>query len=180
MPRPICPPQAEVIGQVMMSYIDNIQAEEIRPLLEKYGVVNIEPEAWYKLQPWLNVINELSKQPNFTSNMVAVGLKVAEYAVMPPEMKDVTLDMILMGWNEHFYVNHRNADLGHITTEKVADKHYLMTHCHVYPDDLSYGLAYGFARIMLPKGTQFEVWYDKDYIRLDHGGDKTLLHVQWH
>lgn len=179
MPRPICPPEAEVIGQVMLSYIDNIQADEIHPLLEKYGVANVKPDEWYRVKPWLDVINDLSKEPNFTTNMVAVGLKVAEYALMPPEMKDVTLEMILMGWNDHFYTNHRNGDLGSIVTEKISDKHFRMTHCHIYPDDLSYGLAYGFARIMLPKGATFKVWYADPENRLDAGGEETVMHVEW-
>ena len=35
MPRPNCPPEAEIIGQAMLACINNIQVEEIRPLLEK-------------------------------------------------------------------------------------------------------------------------------------------------
>lgn len=180
MSRMTCSPETEVIGQVMLSYINNIQAEEIRPLLEKNDLMNVEPDKWYPLRPWLNLINEMATQPNFTSNMVAVGMKVAEYAIMPPEMKNVTLEQMLEGWNTHFHVNHRNGEIGQITTEKVNDKHYRMIHQHIYPDDLNYGLAYGFARTFLPQGTRFRVWYEDNEHRLDNGeSDKTVICVSW-
>ncbi len=179
MPRPICPPEAEIIGQAMLACINNIHSEEIHPLLEQYGLVDIQPDQWYQVQTWLNVINDLSSQPNFISNMVAVGLKVAEYAIMPSEMKNVTLGTVLMGWNDHFYVNHRNGDLGSIVTEKISDKHYRMNTCTVYPDELDYGLAYGFAHTILPKGTSFQVWFEDPANRLDTGGEETIIHVKW-
>lgn len=180
MPRMTCSPGTEVIGQVMLSYIDNLRAEEIRPLLEKYGVANINPNEWYPLEPWLALINEMSADANFASNMIAVGLKVAEYAIMPEEMKNVSLAQMLEGWNIHFHANHRNGEIGQITTEKVSDTHYRLIHQHIYPDDLNYGLAYGFARTFLPKGTHFTVSYEDYDHRLDNGGgDKTVINVQW-
>ncbi|MBN1202305.1 MAG: hypothetical protein JXJ20_10655 [Anaerolineae bacterium] len=180
MPRIKCGPETEVIGQVMLSYIHNLQAELIQPMLKKYGLMDIDPDKWYPLRPWLDLIDELSTQPNFASNMVAVGLKVAEYAIMPPEMKNVTLGQMLEGWNEHFHANHRNGEIGSVVTEKVNDKFYKTIHQHIYPDALNYGLAYGFARAFLPAGTHFDVWYEDNDHRLDNGGgDKTVICVRW-
>lgn len=180
MKQRICDPNTEVIGQVMLSYIDNLQTDLMRPILEKHHLTNIEPDTWYPLQPWLNFIQELSTLPGFSSNMIAVGLKVAEYAVKPPEMANVTLEQILEGWNDHLYANHRSGNIGSITTEKVAEKHYRTIHRHIYPDDLSYGLAYAFARTILPPGTDFKVWYENYDKRLDNGnGDETVICVKW-
>lgn len=173
-------PKTEVIGTAMLSYIDNLQADVIRPLLEKYNVTNVEPDKWYPLQPWLDAIYELSTQPNFESAMIAVGMKVVQYAVSPPEMKDVTLGQMLEGWDMHFHANHRNGDVGKITTEKVNDKHYRTIHQHIYPDGLNYGLAFAFARTILPKGTAFKVWYEDENHRLDKdNADKTVICVSW-
>lgn len=180
MPRVKCSPETEVIGQVMLSYIDNIQAEHIKPLLEKAGLVKIKPEQWYPLRPWVDVIDELSTRPDFTPNMIAVGLKVAEYAIMPPEMANVTLGQMLEAWDTHFHTNHRYGEIGHIITEKVDDTFYKTIHENIYPDDLNYGLAYGFARTLLPKGTDFEVWYEDFEHRIDNGnGDKTVICIRW-
>lgn len=180
MPRMTCDPETEVIGQVMLSYIDNLQSAAMRPKLEKYGLLNVQPEKWYPLKPWLDFINEISTEPGFSANMVAVGLKVAEYAIMPPEMKNVTLPQILEGWDLHFHTNHRNGEIGHIVTQKVNDKFYKTIHRHIYPDDLNYGLAYGFARVFLPQGTRFDVWYEDNNHRLDNGGgEETVICVRW-
>lgn len=176
-----CSPGTEVIGAAMVSYIDNIEAETIRPLLEKYKLVDLRPDQWYPLQPWLDLIwDELSVMPGFSSSMIAVGLKVVEFALTPPEMAGVSLGQMLEGWDIHFHANHRNGEVGKITTEKVTDKYYRTIHQHIYPDDLNYGLAYGFARHCLPKGTPFKVWYEDYDYRLDNGGaDKTVICVKW-
>lgn len=180
MARMLCSPSTEVIGQAMLSYIDNLQAEVMRPLMEKYHLVDIQRDQWYPLLPWLHCINELAHLPSFSSNMVAVGLKVVEYAVTPPEMQDATLAQMLEGWNIHFHANHRNGDVGQITTIKIDDTHYKTIHEHIYPDDMNYGLAFGFARTLLPKDARFTVWYEDPIYRLDYGGaDKTVIHVKW-
>lgn len=178
--RPPYDPNAEVIGQVMYAYIDNLRADVILPLLEKNNLVNIQPDQWYKVKPWLDVIDELSTKPNFMQDMIAVGLKVAQYAVMPPEMANVTLGQMLEGWDVHFHANHRSGEIGHILTEKVNDKFYKTIHRHIYPDDLNYGLAYGFAHTMLPKGTPFKVWYEDIQHRLGNdNADQTVICIQW-
>ena len=179
MSRITCGPDTEVIGQIMLLYIDNLQAAHIFLLLEKYNLTDIQPDKWYRLKPWLDVINELSTQPGFTSNMVAVGLKVAEHAIASPEMAGVTLGQMLEAWNTQFHAIHRHGEIGCVVTEKVHDKYYRTIHRHIYPDDLNYGLGYGFAHVCLPPGTNFTVWYENDDQRLDKGGEETVICVSW-
>jgi len=180
MPRMLCSPGTEVLGGAMLSYIDNLRQEEFRPLLEKYNVTNIKPDKWYPLLPWLHAINELSTRRNFDEVMVAVGMKVIEYAASPEELKNVTLDIWLEGWNEHFQINHRNGDVGKIITQKIADKHYRTVHRHIYPDAMNYGIVYNAAQKFLPQGTQFTVKYEDIFNRLDYGdADETVIIVKW-
>lgn len=180
MPRMTCSPETEVIGVSMISFVDNIQADVMAPMLVKHDLVNIEPDRWYPVRSFLEIMDELSTQPEFTNNMIAVGLKVAQYAITPPEMQGVGLAQMLEGWDTHFHANHRNGDVGHIITEKVNDKAYRVTHQNIYPDDFNYGLAYGFAKTCLPHGTNFVVKYEDYNHRLDLGnGDKTVITVSW-
>lgn len=181
MPKRTCSPGTEVIGQAMLSYIDNIHADLIMPLLEKYKLKDIKPDHWYPLQPWLDLIwDDLAPRPDFETTMIAVGLKVVEYALTPPEMKNVTLGQMLEGWNHHFHANHRNGEVGQIVTEKINDQTYKTIHRHIYPDGLNYGLAYGFARQMLPETAAFKVEYEDYNYRLDRGGaDKTVIIISW-
>ncbi|GIL13050.1 MAG: hypothetical protein BroJett038_17700 [Chloroflexota bacterium] len=65
-------------------------------------------------------------------------------------------------------------------TEKINDQTYRTIHRHIYPDGLNYGLAYGFARQMLPETASFKVEYEDYNYRLDRGGaDKTVIIVSW-
>jgi hypothetical protein len=51
----------------------------------------------------------------------------------------------------------------------------------VYPDDMSYGILYGYARRFLPPGTKFKVYYDPDVLPRDQGGSEnyTIIHISW-
>lgn len=113
-------------------------------------------------------------------NIVAIGMQIATYGIDPDETTDVPLDVVLEHWNEHMYANIRGADIGTISAEKVEDKFYRVTHNTVWPDYLQYGLAYGFARRCLPKGSSFTVWFEDIDKRLDNGGaQQTVICVQW-
>jgi hypothetical protein len=172
-------PNVEVIGQNMLSFIQNIQAEAIQPVLEKHGLLNVQPDTWYRLQDWLDVLSDLSTQSGAMFNMVAIGTAISETALIPPEVAAMSLEQFLFIVDNVYQMQHRNGDPGHIQTEQVADKHIKLTVRVPYPDDLEYGTTYGFVRRFLPKGTNFMVEYDPDTPRREQGGDATIIHVTW-
>ena len=88
-------PEVEVIGAVMLSIVNNVRADEIRPLLEKYDLTDIDPQQWYPAHRWLSVMNELAESDGFTSNYVAIGMKVAENVVLPPQLQGAPLSKII-------------------------------------------------------------------------------------
>jgi len=180
MPRMSCPPTAEIQGASLLSYLDNLKSEEIAPLLEKYGIDHIDPNEWYLLKPFMNVIDDLSSRRNFDENMVAIGLKVADHAITPELKQFMTLASAMEGWNEQFKAIHRNGDVGEIVAEKVADRHYRLIHRHVYPVAMNYGIMYGFAKHLLPQGAHFSVQYEDIFKRLDYGGaEETVIIIKW-
>ena len=175
-----CNPEMEIAGQTLLAYLDNIQADIIGPIFKKHGMLNIDPKKWYPLQPVLDVLKELSANPDATTNLVAVGVKIAEYGVEPEDVVNAPLPVVLEHWHEHMHHNFRHGNPGKIITEKVHDKFYKLTQINMFPDDLCYGLAYGFARSRLPLGTNFRVWYEDNNKRIDKGGgDKTVICVEW-
>lgn len=175
-----CEPHTEISGEALQGLINNLQSDEITPYLMKYGLEDIQPERWYSLQNFQALLNELEANGNAMLNMVAIGMSVAGVAAMPPGLNDPTLDTMLESWNEHYQHSHRYGDIGHKSAEKVEKNHYrlILDHC-VYPDDMEYGVLYGFARRFLPSSTPFMVWYDNDVQRLDQGGTQTVIHVRW-
>lgn len=176
-----CPPGAEVLGQIIVPYYDNLQGSDTRPIMEKYGLVDPDPTAWYPDQQLLNALNEMGEKANLSSSLVAIGMKIGEVVPAPPNTEDPSLEQMLAFWDTIYQSLHRNADMGCIRYEKVADKHYKTTHNDKYPDDLSYGILYAFGRRCLPKGTQFMVYYDEDFPGRDYGGttDETIIHIKW-
>ena len=76
-----------------------------------------------------------------------------------------------------YHSAHRNGDIGHVIGERVEDKYYRINLEDIYPDDMTYGIIYGFAKRLLPSGTQFSVKYDEGQPNRDRGGEKTIIHV---
>jgi hypothetical protein len=180
MRRRTCDPAVEISGLTLRAYVDNAKVSVVRPIFEKHGMAGAEPDKWYPLQPLLDVLFELSIHFDSVSNLVAIGVKIAEYGVEPSDMKTASLPYVLEHWEQHLYANVRNGDIGHIYTEKVTDTLYRVTQQNIFPDDLCYGLAYGFARSRLPLGTNFKVWYESFDYRIDRGdADKTVICVSW-
>lgn len=172
-----CDPNLEARGETSLSFIENVRSEQIKPILEKYGLSHIEADKWYSAQNWLNVLNDLAQQPDFTSNLVAVGLKVAEKALIPPQV--VTFDQLLTMFNMAYQMNHRNGEAGQIISEQVEERYFRVKLEDIYPDDMTYGILYGFAKRLLPQGMQFTVKYEEGRLNRDRGGDETIIHIRW-
>lgn len=175
-----CEPGTEVAGEVLQSLIHNLLSYNTRPLIEKYGLDDIKEGEWYPLENFLSLMNEMAQEKSLGLNFVAIGISIAEYAIMPPEMENAPFGTFIEVWPEHYQVNHRNGDIGQKIVEKISESHYKVTldRC-VYFDDMEYGVLYGFARRFLPAGTHFMVRYDEDTLNMDQGGDKTILHITW-
>ena len=172
-----CDPNVEVIGQTTKSYLENIRGEYTRPIIEAHGLTDIDPNEWYPAKSMLDAMNELAQQPDFTSSLVAIGLKIAENLFIPPQI--ASFDQILEGLDVAYHSAHRNGDIGHVRGEKVEDGYYRVYLEDIYPDDMTYGIIYGLAKRLLPSGTQFSVKYDEGQPNRDRGGDKSIVHVRW-
>ncbi|NDJ61389.1 MAG: hypothetical protein GYB67_09700 [Chloroflexi bacterium] len=175
-----CDPHAEVRGLALLAFVNNLNADEIRPTLERHGIGEVDPDRWYPMQNWLNVLNDLSHQDNHSSNLVAVGLAVANQPILPPELDaSAALHQVLLNWNNSYQSLHRGADVGYHHIEKVSETHYRATSTALYPDDFFYGVAYGFARRFLPPDVDFSVAFDDDTPNLDDGGENTVINIKW-
>jgi len=54
----LCDPNAEVIGQSINSYLDNLKQSSVFPIMEKHDLMDTQIGEWYPLQNWLNVLND--------------------------------------------------------------------------------------------------------------------------
>jgi hypothetical protein len=175
-----CSPTIELIGMYMSAYISNLQSIETVPVMEKYGLADVKPHEWYPTHKWLDALNELAQHPNISQNTLAIGMEIGKLVPIPPGMENPTLEQMLVGLDDAYQAAHRNGDIGKLACEKVSDKHHKIICTDLYPDDLTYGIVYTFARRFLPPRTAFKVYYDEKITPRDQGGNgPTVIHVSW-
>jgi hypothetical protein len=180
----VASPELEVAGSTTLSFIDNISSTTFRPLIERHNLQAVDTTQWYPLQRIFDLFNDIAEQ-NGTQPFVAMGMKIAQQSEFPPEMlgHELSLVEVLNGWQAHYEANHRGGDLPPVETIKVDDTHYqlILQPDHLYPYDLVYGMAYGFCRLLLPKGSSFKVAYaDGHHPHLDMSGDDhVIINVSW-
>ncbi len=182
MPKFRCDPNLEVIGQQAIAFFNNARSAEIRPVLTKYGLANIDPGAWYPLQSLLDVLSDLSEEPDWSANFVSIGMALAETADLPPESQGAPVEEFLMRLDAGYQAWHRGGDTGMFEVQKLAEGHFQLVNeiTTAYPDDMVYGLVYGFVRRLLPQGASLTVRYNESGgPRRDLGGDFTVLDISW-
>jgi hypothetical protein len=59
-------PETEISGRAMLALIRCIVADEISDIVKRHGVDSetLDPEAWYPLQTWLDVFQDIAHQLN--------------------------------------------------------------------------------------------------------------------
>ncbi len=180
MPTFKCDPGMEIRGNLAMSMLVNLQAEDFQPFLQKYGFASVDPDQWYSYQDLLNTFKEVSELPGAMFDFVAVGLAAVDRYELPAHIASMTL--------EEFFLNvmptladkqYRNGEPTRISVEKVASRHLLIRTRTAYPDDTAYGYMYGFARRFAPKGAHFVLRYEGNQARHDFGAEETLMHLTW-
>ena len=149
-------PEALVIGQTVKAFAENLEAEIIEPLLPKYGLDNLDPEKWYPHQAWMNVLRDVSELPGGNNALVALGKKVVETALMPPEIDSIP--KVLHALHAIHHLNLRNVpeDEGY-TIEEVSERLYRVVHNTPNPKDAIYGFIWGLAQRFRAPGEPFTV-----------------------
>jgi len=168
-------PDAEVLGGAINGFIDAINREKIWPHLKKLKMTEIDPNAWYPKQMYIDLWNSLLSSPDSAMfNLVDIGMTIANTA-WPPEADGQPFDDLVLAWGDAFDVVNRGKDRGYIKTEKRAPNQYIVKCRTPDPDHLHYGIAYGFCKRFLPHGTDFTVEYDESTSRRDNGSKETVI-----
>lgn len=173
-------PATELVGYSVLAFTTNITHEDIAEILEKHHLAQIDPNRWYSLQKVLNVLNDISEEANSMSNFVSIGMAAAQrgYETLSDEAKRLPLGTFLKQYGMAYKARLRNGDVGEVETEEVNDKHYILRLRVPFPDDVFYGVIYGYVRLFRPQNQSFSLKYDDRIPRRDQGGDVTVLHVQ--
>jgi hypothetical protein len=149
-------PEAEVLGQTVLAFAENLRADLIKPLLPKHGLDNIQPDKWYPHQSWMNVLKEIQEMPGSSEMFVAFGKQVVKSAAMPPEMK--TIPDALNALHDIHHMNLRNIppEEGYVVEQK-GPKHYYVYENTPNPSDAIYGFIWGLCARFKQPGESFSV-----------------------
>jgi len=174
-------PAAEVNGRSMLAFIECLRQEEILPFLEAHGLTDIDPEGWYPIQQWLDVLSDLAQERPGQAmfDFVAVGMKIPEVSKFPPEFEQMSFWKLMSVASGEYSTGQHRGNAGEILFESLGPKHITYKVRTPYPDDFWYGICYGFCRRYLPPGTRFTVHYDEKAPRREQGGEYTVIHMTW-
>lgn len=176
-------PATEIIGASILGSLNVMDVEYIKPLLEKHGLGNIQPDVWYPLNMWLDFLSELSEYRGSMFDFVAIGIKIiektAELIPTPPAMAALPFEQRMGMINQSYHMQYRNGNIGDLKIEPTGEKRLTITDTTASPSDLLYGILWASARLNLPPGTQFTLRYDDALPIKEKGGTTTVMHLTW-
>lgn len=168
--------RVEVSGISMLSVI-SAMGEKVKPVLEKHGLGNIEPDKWYPIQSYLNFYKEIAESRGYSINLMKIGMMVPEKATFPPELK--TIQDAFLKLDEAYHMNHRGGDFGHYYARIVGPRQIDVVAHNPFPCDLDYGIVQGLARRFKPSGATVIVYHDAMTECRKKGDDRCTYHVTW-
>jgi hypothetical protein len=176
-------PESKVIGQAMLGFKAAADQDLIEPLLEKAGLVDIQPDQWYPLQSWLNVLSDISEQAGEYASMltfVNIGQKVAA-SIKSPEVDGFVaekgfIEFMISDINQQQYslYQHRGS-VGSTIYEKMNEAHLKCNINSPYPPDFWYGIIYGLAKRYLR--SSFIVHYEDIAMRTYDTSQTIVIHM---
>lgn len=169
-------PAVEVRGAAILSTIEGLEAD-VRPLLERHGMSDVQPDAWYPQQAWLDVLKDISEaRGEAVFDLVSIGMRIPDSAVWPAEVDSV--ESALKSIDVAYHMNHRNGEIGHYLAEIVGENHVRVTCDNPYPSDFDYGIIYRTAQKFMPEGMAATVWRADSPSRLE-GDEMCIYDVTW-
>jgi hypothetical protein len=180
MPRyTLLHPDTEMLGQVILDFENAIVTDKFKELFKKHGLTNIDAKKWYPAQPWLDLLNEILEDQSSLLDLVSIGIRQLELAIIPDDFASKSLVEILSSMDDAYRLNYRGTNPGGIKTEVVSERQVKMTVNNFEPDELWYGNIVGMMRRFAPADSQFTVTYAPDIPRRSEGGDVTVFLIAW-
>ncbi|MDX2079126.1 MAG: hypothetical protein SFZ02_22035 [bacterium] len=151
-------PNAEINGQVMISFSDNLEARIIKPILEAHGILEIDPEKWYSQQLWLDILKDMQDKlaGEATSALVAMGKQVVSNAVWPDSVQSIPDALNVLHFIHQSNLRDIPSEEGY-SLEAKGEQHYIIYHNTPNPDDGIYGFLWGIGARFKKPGESFTV-----------------------
>ncbi|MEW6140453.1 MAG: hypothetical protein AB1733_19710 [Thermodesulfobacteriota bacterium] len=178
-------PNTELLGGMIYSlwgaFPEGFQAL-VKKVLVKHGVAEVNPEAWYRLQPVLDALKEVEQMYGHHL-LFQVGEQAATRAPLPPEINSFRACMFAM--NATLQKIHRGGDAGgYVVTEEELPGglvRYRVVASTPFPCSLTRGYLEGYAkRFRTADSTEVLVRHDDDSPCRRQGADTcTYIVTLW-
>jgi hypothetical protein len=139
-------PNAEVTGHAMIAFANNLQAVIIEPILDIFDIHDIDINAWYPHQTWLDILKYIEDNLGDDANRAfeAFGKQVVKTAVMPPDIK--TIPDVLHTLHAIHHVNLRHIpDTEGYGIQQISENHYIVYHNTPNPEVAIHAFLLGLA-----------------------------------
>lgn len=174
-----CDPDVELNGNSAKALLRSILSSEYMDVLERHGLIEIDEEQWYSLQDLLDVLGDINGNNNAMMEMVSIGMAAAENSIIPPEIAKMSVPEFLQTYARIYPTRHRNGDPGSMRVDVLDEKHLKIYDYTPYPDDLFYGMMYGFVRRFNHSHETFTLHYDENQPRKSDGGKCNVILVSF-
>lgn len=143
-------PNAKYMGRQLGAFTDNIRADVIQPILEKYNIKDINPGEWMSAQLQLDMLRDIEAQCTF-EELVAVGMKRGEFIPLPPEID--AIEKFLERSTPMYLSLVRDVSPDEkVTMEKLGNNYYRLTYHVPFPPFVMYGTTYGILKRLKKQG----------------------------
>lgn len=176
MPRYTCDPEVMLNGTTVSALMHSIQHENYIHIVQKYGLVDVDPKGWYPLQKVLDVFNEITELPGARMDFVSVGIAAADLSPLPPEVEALSAHEFFKLYERVYPQRHQGGNPGEVRVQVHDPDHITLVFDNPYPSDVMYGLMYGYAR-RFARGRAFHVEYDESTPPDDVSGKPAVIHV---
>ncbi len=168
----------EVWGQSLLDISKAINMATYLPIFKKHGLEKLDPQTWYPLQKFLDVLNEIDESGGSMLDLVSIGMHIGSNFAIPPDMENLPYSELIKLTPQIYKMTHRGSNIGSFVVLEVNPKHFKVLLQVPDPDDLWYGIVYGFTRRCLKSaGQQFTIIYDENQPRRENGGEITTIHI---
>jgi hypothetical protein len=174
-------PGVEVSGRSIFTVINAIPlGREYRlHILGKYGIENINEDAWYSQKQFLKAIKEISHALG-PDMLFSIGKGISEHAVFPSHV--ACLEQALLAIDFIYGMNHRGDTIGRyeLITFDLATRFAEMTCSTPYPSEFDRGIILTTLSRFKPKDSSYHnVWLNLSKPTRLHGNASCTYLMKW-
>lgn len=139
-------PEAEVLGASMIAFTQNLAADMMQPILEKFNMTDIDPDGWYPHQVWMDILKTIEDTQGAATQQifVAFGKQVVQTAAMPPVIQSIPDALNALHAIHHANLRNIPETEGY-AVEQIKPNHFIVYENTPNPSDAIYGFLWGMA-----------------------------------